>query len=93
MASITMNHTNFEHAFVALIFTLIGWVLGSVEVGAAFTIGVFAGREHAQREYRIGDPSKLIGYEALDFWRWSLDAKLDLLFPVLTALAFVYILR
>ncbi len=87
-----MNRTNFEHALVAAVFTLIGWLLGSVEVGAAFAIGVFAGREHAQREYKIGDPSKLVGYEALDFWNWSTDALLDLVFPVVISLTFVFIL-
>ena len=87
-----MNRTNFEHAVIAMIFTLLGYFLGSVEVGAAFAIGVFGGREHAQREYEIGDPSKLVGYEALDFWRWKLDAQLDLLFPVVTTLILTYFL-
>lgn len=87
-----MNRTNFEHAFVAAVFTLIGYALGHVEVGAAFAIGVFGGREHAQREYKIGDPSKLVGYEALDFWRWSRDAQLDLLFPVVTTLLLLLII-
>lgn len=87
-----MNHTNFEHAFIAMIFTLAGGFLGNTWIGAAFAIGVFFGREHAQREYKIGDPSNLIGYEALDFWSWKLDAQLDLLFPAITALLLAYFL-
>lgn len=79
-----MNRTNFEHLFVALLIQLIGWILfGDWIIGAVFASGIFIGREHAQREYKIGDPSKLIGYEALDFWNWSRDALLDLLFPVI----------
>ncbi|AQS50566.1 hypothetical protein PAEH1_01560 [Paenalcaligenes hominis] len=85
-----MNRTHLEHLIVALViqgffiggFNLLGLQDGSW-FGAAFVTALFIGREHAQREYKIGDPSKLKGYEALDIWRWSLDAKLDLLVPVL----------
>lgn len=87
-----MNRTHAEHAVVAMIFTLVWAFLGNAWIGAAFAIGVFAGREHAQREYKIGDPSKLVGYEALDFWRWKLDAQLDLLFPVVAALLIAFAL-
>lgn len=82
-----MNKTHFEHLGIAIVFTLIGAAFGYAWIGAAFAIGIFVGREHAQREYKIGNPSKLVGYEALDFWRWSLDAKLDLLFPVVAAIS------
>jgi len=79
-----MNQTNFTHAAIATALCLIVTGLsGNILAGALFAIGVFVGREHAQREYKLGDPSKLHGYEALDIWRWSLDAKLDLLFPVI----------
>ena len=87
-----MNRTNCEHAVVAIVLTVSGYFLGNVWIGAAFAIGVFGGREHAQREYKIGDPSKLVGYEALDFWHWKLDAQLDFLFPVITALLLAYFL-
>lgn len=49
--------------------------------GAFFVTALFLGREHAQREYKLGDPSQLVGYEALDLWRWSVDAQLDFLLP------------
>lgn len=88
-----MNRTNFEHLILALVLQGVLYLLtGNWWIGAAFSSGIFLGREHAQREYHIGDPSQLVGYEALDFYRWSLDAQLDLAFPfaavVLVAAAF-----
>ena len=89
-----MNKTHIEHLIIALIIQ--GFFVGifhllklqyGVWFGAVFVAALFFGREHAQREYKIGDPSQLKGYEALDIWRWSLDAKLDLLIP--TAAAFL----
>lgn len=89
-----MNQTNFEHAGFALmmqsVFLLLGvFVFDAVTtlawVGAAFASAFFLGREHAQREYKLGDPSKLMGYEAFDIWRWKLDAVLDLVFPVVAS--------
>ena len=85
-----MNRTHLEHLFIALIiqgffvggFYLLGLQHGAW-FGAIFVTALFLGREHAQREYKIGDPSKLVGYEALDIWRWPLDAKLDLLIPTI----------
>ncbi|MFZ4537879.1 hypothetical protein [Propionivibrio sp.] len=78
-----MNRTNFEHLVLALILQAIpGFLWGDWIIGAIFASAVFLGREHAQREYHIGDPSKLVGYEALDFWNWKLDALLDLFMPV-----------
>ena len=78
-----MNKTNFEHLFVGLVLQFFIWLLtGSWSVGAVFVTGLYFGREHAQREYLIGNPARLVGYEALDFWRWELDEILDLVFPV-----------
>lgn len=83
-----MNKTHIEHLIIALIIQ--GFFIGAFYLlglqdgtwfGAVFVTALFVGREHAQREYKIGDPSKLKGHEALDIWRWSLDAKLDLLIP------------
>jgi hypothetical protein len=87
-----MNTSNFVHAGIAAILAILVYFLsGNWLAGACFGSAIFIGREHAQREYKIGDPSKLIGYEALDFWRWSLDAKLDLIMPI-AAVAFIYII-
>lgn len=94
-----MNRTHIEHLVVALIIQ--GFFIGifhflelqhGVWFGAIFVTALFLGREHAQREYKIGDPSKLVGYEALDVWRWSLDAKLDLIVPIMTSIAVAVVL-
>ncbi len=78
-----MNRSNFEHLTIALVIQAIpGLLWGDWILGAAFASGIFLGREHAQREYHLGDPSQLVGYEALDLWRWKRDALLDLLLPV-----------
>ena len=78
-----MNKTNFEHLFVGLAIQFVIWLLSnSWAAGAIFVTGLYFGREHAQREYLIGNPARLVGYEALDFWRWELDEVLDLAFPV-----------
>ena len=78
-----INRTNVEHLVIALVLqAMIAAATGDWLVGAVFSSGIFLGREHAQREYHIGDPSTLVGYEALDFWRWSRDNLMDLLLPV-----------
>lgn len=78
-----MNKTHLEHVAVAVVLQAVIWLAtGSLWYGFVFVSGLFLGREHAQREYKTGDPSKLKGYEALDFWRWSKDAKIDLALPV-----------
>lgn len=83
-----MNKTHIEHLVIALVIqALVLIATGSLWFGFVFVFGLFLGREHAQREYKIGDPSKLKGYEALDFFRWSTDAKLDFLVPVVGTLA------
>ena len=92
-----MNFTQLEHVVIALViqglfivvFRLIKRPHGEW-FGAFFVTALFLGREHAQREYKIGDPSKLIGYEALDIWRWSLDAQLDFLLPTMTVFVVVF---
>lgn len=74
-----MNRTNFEHAFYALLMqAVIGLLSGDWWAGAAFGAAFFVGREHAQAqsEYKLGD------FAAFDVRHWSLDARLDLLFPV-----------
>ena len=82
-----MNQSNLEHLCVALVIQAIVWLLtGDMWLGAALASGIYIGREHAQREYEIDDPIRLVGYEALDVWRWSKDAILDLVMPVVAVL-------
>ena len=74
-----MNRTNFEHAAIALIMqAFIGLLTGNWWIGAAFGAAFFLGREHAQAQskYNLGDIS------AFDIRRWSIDARLDIAFPV-----------
>ena len=80
-----MNRTNFEHAGYALLMQLPFGLLGYWWVGAALAIGFFIGREHAQQEYKLGTVGKS-PWPAFDPRKWSLDAKLDLLFPVMAVL-------
>lgn len=85
-----MNRTNFEHAVYALIIQLIiGLLTNNWWAGMAAGSALFIGREHAQREFEISKPHLLKPWEGFDVWRWSLDAKLDALFPIIatTALA------
>ena len=83
-----MNRTNFEHAGYALLMQLGIWVIsGSWLAGACFGIAFFLGREHAQFQNKYGANE----FASFNFTKWSLDAKLDLLFPVV-AVSTVYII-
>jgi hypothetical protein len=76
-----MNKTNFEHAGYAVLMQLPFGLLGYWWVGAAFGAAFFLGREHAQQQAKgKGD------IEAFDVSTWSLDAQLDLLFPIIAVL-------
>lgn len=86
-----MNKSHFEHILYALAMQIpIGLITGDYWAGAAAGIAFFIGREHAQREYQIGNPSRLKPWQGFDIWRWSTDAKLDLLFPILATVAVAF---
>lgn len=82
-----MNKTNFEHAGYALLMQcFFGLLLGEWVIGAVFAFCFFLGREHAQYERKLKDKgmSELKAtFQAFMFWQWSLDAQLDLLFPLI----------
>lgn len=81
-----MNQTNFEHAGYALLMQLvIGLIFGDWFAGACFGIAFFLGREHAQVQHELGYSFKTT-FQAFDLRRWSLDARLDLLFPTVAVL-------
>ena len=87
-----MNISYFEHALYALVIqAAIWWPTRSWWLGAMLAFGLFVGREHAQREYSIGDPSRLDPWEAFDIWNWSLDAQLDLLFPTIAVVLVAWV--
>ena len=73
-----MNITNIEHAGYALLMQLPFGLFGYWWVGAVAGAFFFLGREHAQaqRAYSLGE------FAAFDMRKWSLDARLDLIFPV-----------
>jgi hypothetical protein len=78
-----MNQTNFEHAgYAALMQLVIGLVTGDWFAGACFGIAFFVGREHAQNQDKLGYTFKTT-FQAFDVRKWSRDAQLDLLFPVI----------
>lgn len=83
-----MNFTHLEHIVYAIVIQLaIGLPTANYWIGAAAGIAFFVGREHAQREYQIGNPSTLKPWEGFDIWRWSLDAQLDLILPAVAVIA------
>ncbi|WP_447902765.1 hypothetical protein [Pseudomonas serbica] len=98
-----MNRTNFEHALCAVLIMAALWLavflLGVPSgqwVGAAAGIAFFAGREFTQAQRTIAKAggvtlTDLPWHRALDLSRWSLDALLDLLFPVVSCLALAYL--
>ena len=77
-----MNQTNFEHAGYAVLMQLvISLITGNWFAGTCFAIAFFIGREHAQYQAHLGYTFKTT-FQAFQVWKWSLDAQLDLLFPV-----------
>lgn len=89
-----MNRTNFEHAAWALLMqVVIGLLSGDWWAGAAAGAFFFIGREHAQAQAKLDDYSLRGDLAACDLRRWSLDARLDLLCPVLAVLAVALMVR
>lgn len=79
-----MNKSNFDHAFYAVLLQLlVFFTTGSMLAGACTGVAFFVGREHAQYEYKIGNPSLLKPWEGFKFWNWSTDSILDVVFPVI----------
>ena len=86
-----MNRTNFLHALYALLMqAAFGILYGDWWMGAAFAVAWFISREHAHRQNDIADvtgvpvpkQNPLKGFSG-----WSLDAKLDALFPLIACAA------
>lgn len=80
------------HAAFALAFqVLIGLATGNWWIGAAFGLGWFWSREHAQRQYKLAlgrSIKTLAPWEGMDVVRWNRDALLDAVVPSVTVVAF-----
>jgi len=92
-----MNWTNFEHALFAVLMQFaIGFVTGNWWAGAAFGSAFFVGREHAQHEKKLTHGGPVNGLNPLAgfaVWNWSLDAQLDLVFPVVATVTIAVFLN
>lgn len=67
---------------------LIALITGDWLAGSCFGFAFFLGREHAQAQAKLGYTFKTT-FAAFNVLNWSLDAKLDLLFPIIAmAIAF-----
>ena len=86
-----MNSTSLFHVTLVIgcqLFFLIlcGIVCPSLETtipiifGSLLGIGFYLGREVAQNEAKLGTPPWWSGFQ---FWKWSLDSKLDFVLPLL----------
>lgn len=84
-----MNESNFAHTGLALLAQMMSALmatalgadlLSAVVMGGLFAVGFYFGREVAQAERKAGTPPWWSGF---DVRKWSGDAKLDLLFPVI----------
>lgn len=93
-----LNKTNFEHSAEALLGMLVlGFLTGNWLLAAIAPMAFFLGREHAQFEYKLvkqkglSTVSELKPWEGFQIWKWSDDAKFDLICPVLTNAIFYFI--
>lgn len=77
----------FAHAGITILCGLVGLLFGNVLVGLTFGVAFYLGREVAQHERK----TKGCVARGFMFWDWSLDAKMDLLLPVLAAVLMLVI--
>lgn len=89
-----MNRSNFEHAGIALLlFAGLYLLTRDVLAAALAPVFLFVGREQAQRFRNLSDaqdPHALV--RSLMFWQWTLDEKLDALFPIIACATAAYLM-
>jgi hypothetical protein len=91
------NLTHLEHLGIGLaIQSLAGFALGNWIIGAVFAFAFFFGREVAQAEYKWiekngGLRAKMPNFEGLKIHKWSLDAILDVLVPLVAMVGVVLV--
>ena len=71
------------HAAITAICGFVGLIVGNLYAGLALGVGFYLGREVAQHERKERGTNPLRGFYV---WNWTLDAKMDLLFPIITAI-------
>ena len=86
--------SNLSHAFLVVLCQAFSLLFCSISIpslpivlsctlGSLFGVGFYLGREVAQHERKMGTPPWYSGFK---FWEWSLDSKLDLLFPIIVGI-------
>lgn len=88
-----MNKTHFEHTAYALALLAVGYFTGFAELALGLAIGLMAGREHAQAEYRYLKHANLKRSDVkwLEFKvlvsksAWSKGSILDFVIPTVVA--------
>jgi hypothetical protein len=71
-----------SHAGITGLLGLIGLLLGNLYIGLAAGVFFYLGREVAQHERKERGTNPVRGFYV---WNWSVDALMDLIFPILTA--------
>jgi len=90
--------TNLQHLAIAIALqAFVGLTTGNWWAGAALAAGIFAGREHAQAEYRwieqVGQHKRanLHPWDALDIKMWDFHSWFwNLSLPILAVLAIAW---
>ena len=78
----------FAHAGITAVAGCVGLLLGNLYAGLAAGVFFYLGREVAQHERKERGDNPARGFFVQN---WSLDAKMDLLFPILAAIAMLLI--
>ena len=79
--------TALSHAAISVLVSLIGWYFEHLGISIAAALGFYLGREVAQHERKTPGKDPFRGFYV---WKWSLDAKLDILLPVLACVALYF---
>jgi hypothetical protein len=77
--------TALSHGLITALLGLIGWAFGHLDIGLTAGLAFYLGREVAQHERKESGTNPLRGFYV---WRWNLDAKLDMLVPIVVVLLF-----
>ena len=81
----------FAHAGITIFAGIIGLIVfGSLTSGLVLGVGFYLGREVSQHERKEKGSNPLKGFYV---WNWSLDAKMDLLFPLIFSILLVVLVN